>query len=105
MRKKCFSDKVTLIKDLLLLLTPLAVGAVLVMGIITVNLIVNTSPQAINMKRAQEKAIMSKQADRDRAEFDRLRRKHGLAATAVVIYEPEQTPYYYGIRNEKIALK
>lgn len=105
MKKNGFPDKITLIKDLLLLLMPIVVGVGLVMGIITVNLIVDTSPQAIDIKRAQESAIRSKQADRDRAQFDRLRRKHGLAATAVVIYEPEKTPYYYGLDNEKIALK
>jgi hypothetical protein len=73
--------------------------------IATANLISSTSSEAIEIKRAQELAIIFKQVERDRVKFERLRRKHGLAATAVVIYEPGETPYYYGSGNVKIALK
>ena len=83
----------------------IVVLAGLALIIATVNLIADASPKAIEIKRAQELAIIFKQGERDRAEFERLRRKHGLAATAVVIYEPGGMPYYYGSGNEKIALK
>jgi len=83
----------------------IVVLAGLMLIIATVNLIADASPKAIEIKRAQELAIIFKQGERDRAEFERLRRKHGLAATAVVIYEPGETPYYYGSGNEKLALK
>lgn len=105
MRKKTFHDKIASIRAILRVLMPIAILAGLVLGIVTVNLIAYTSPQAIKIKQAQELAIISKQAERDRAEFDRLRRKHGLAATAVVIYEPGETPCYYGSGNKKISLK
>jgi len=107
MKKKDLSDKPRLIKAILQILLPIAVGAGLVIGVVTVDSTICTSPhQTAEIKRVQEKlAIMRRQAERDRAEFDRLRRKHGLEATAVVIYEPERTPYYYGSGNEKIALK
>ena len=77
----------------------------LMLIIATVNLIADATPGAIEIKRAQELAIIFKQGERDRAEFQRLRKKHGLAATAVVIYEPGETPYYYGPGSAKIALK
>ena len=83
----------------------IVVLAGLVLIIATVNLIADASPKATEIKRMQELAIIFKQGERDRAEFQRLRRKHGLAATVVVIYEPGETPYYYGSGNEKVALK
>ena len=105
MRKNTFPDKIALIKNILRVLIPIVVLAGLVLIIATANLIAEVSPKAIEIKRAQELAIVFKQGERDRAEFERLRRKHGMAATAVVIYEPGGTPYYYGSGNEKIALK
>ena len=105
MRKNTFPDIIALIKTILRVLIPIAVMAGLVLVIVAVNLIADASPKAIEIKRAQELAIIFKQGERDRAEFQRLRRKHGLAATVVVIYEPGETPYYYGSGNEKIALK
>ena len=105
MRRNTFPEKIALIKTIWRVLIPMVLLASLVFVIVAVNLIASTSPKAIEIKRAQELAIIFKQFERDRAEFERLRRKHGLAATAVVIYEPEETPYYYGSGNEKIALK
>jgi hypothetical protein len=93
------------VKKVLRLLMPASVLALLFTGIATVNLIADSSPQAVKIKRAQELAIMNRQAERDRTEFERLRKKHGLAATAVVIYEPGVTPYYYRQDGVKIALK
>jgi hypothetical protein len=105
MRENTFPEKIALIKTILRVLIPIVVLAGLVLVIATVNLIADASPKAIEIKRVQELAIIFKQGERDRAEFERLRRKHGLAATAVVIYEPGETPYYYGSGNEKVALK
>lgn len=107
MIKNNLSNKTALIKTVLRILTPIAVGTCLTIGIIAVDLTIYPSPrQTIEIKQAQQElAIIRIQARRDRAEFDRLRRKHGLAATAVVIYEPEKPPYYYGSGNKKIALK
>jgi len=107
MKKSDSSDNPALTKAILRALLLIAVAAGLVIGIVVVDLTICTSPhQTAEIKQAQEKlATMRRQAERDRAEFDRLRRKHGLEATAVVIYEPERTPYYYGSDNEKIALK
>jgi hypothetical protein len=104
-RTNTFHDKIAPIKAILWALMPTTVVAGLVLGIIMLNLIVDASPQTIKIKRAQELAIMQKQAKRDKPEFDRLRKKHGLAATAVVIHELGETPYYYGADREKIALK
>jgi hypothetical protein len=96
-----------IIKAILRILPPIAVGTGLVIGIVAVDLTIYPSPHQIaEIKQAQkEVAIIRMKAERDKAEFNRLRRKHGLAATAVVIYEPEKTPYYYGFGKEKIALK
>ena len=105
MRRNTFPEKIALIKTIRRVLIPIVVLAGLMLVIATANLISSTSPEAIEIKRAQELAIIFKQVERDRAEFEQLRRKHGLAATAVVIYEPGETPYYYGSGNEKIALK
>jgi hypothetical protein len=105
MSKKNYPEIIALLKYVWRFVMPAVVLAGLVSGLIIVNLIVDTSPQTVEIKRAQELAIIHRQAERDRADFERLRKKHGLAATAVVIYEPGETPYYYGSANEKIALK
>lgn len=105
MRKRTFADKIAIIRMILRIIMPLTVLASLALGIVIVNLIAETSPPSIEIQRAQEMAIMHKQAQRDKSEFERLRKKHGLTATTVVIYEPGEAPYYYKYGNEKIALK
>lgn len=94
-------------KKILWAVIPVAAGAGLLLSIILLNLIVDALPQplSIEIKRAQQLAIMQKQAERDTPVFDKLRRKHGLKATAVVIYDQGKTPYYYNAHHEKIALK
>ena len=105
MRKNIFPDKIALLKTIRRVLIPITVPAGLMIIMAMVNSIVDASPKSIEIKRAQELAIIFKQIERDRAEFQQLRKKHGLAATAVVIYEPGETPYYYGSGKEKIALE
>jgi hypothetical protein len=87
------------------ILKQMAIVAVLLLCIIAVNIAVTTSPEARRISQAQELAIAQRQSERDRADFERLRKKHGLEATRVVIYEPGETPYYYGSLNQKIELK
>lgn len=105
MRKNTFPDKIALLKTIRQALIPIVVPAGLMLILAAVNLIVDASPKTIEIKRAQELAIIFKQIERDKTEFEQLRRKHGLAATAVVIYEPGEKPYYYGSGKEKIALE
>ena len=87
------------------ILKQMALVAVLLLCIIAVNLAVTTSPEARRISLAQELAIAQRQAERDKADFERLRKKHGREATRVVIYEPGQTPYYFGASNARIELK
>jgi hypothetical protein len=105
MRTNILGGKIILLDAGRQMLKQMAVVAALLLCIIAVNLAVNTSPEAQRITQAQELAIAQKQLERDKAEFDRLRIKHGLEATKVVIYEPGETPYYYGSRNEKVELK
>jgi hypothetical protein len=86
------------------ILKQMAIVAILLLCIIAVNIAVTTSPEARRINQAQELAIAQRQSERE-TDFERLRKKHGLEATRVVIYEPGEAPYYYGSRNEKIELK
>jgi hypothetical protein len=105
MNENYFPEKIAGIRSVLRALLPIAVMAGLLLCLGMVNFIADKTPQADQTRRAQELSIIYMQAERDRAEFTRLRKKHGLAATTVVIYEPGEIPYYYGAGAEKIALK
>lgn len=105
MRTNTFFNRIIFLDAGRAILKQIAIVAVLILCIIAVNIAVNTSPEARRINQAQELAIAQKQSERDKADFERLRKKHGLEATRVVIYEPGETPYYYGSRDEKIELK
>ncbi len=103
-RKNTFQNIIALTKVVLPVLTPITILAGLLLGMVMVNLSINELPPAIKTKQEQELATIRRHAERDRAQFDRLRKKHGSAA-AVVITEPGENSFYYGPGNEGIALK
>jgi uncharacterized protein YpmB len=88
-----------------LMLKQIIITAILFLCIIGVNIFIDTASETQRINREQELAIARKHYERDKVDFERLRKKHGLEATRVVIYEPGKTPYYYGSVNEKIKLK
>jgi hypothetical protein len=105
MRTKTFFGGIILLEAGRGVLKQMAIVAFLLLCIVAVNIAVKTSPEARRVSQEQESAIGQRQSQRDKADFERLRKKHGLLATRVVIYEPGEKPYYYGSHNEKIELK
>jgi hypothetical protein len=67
------------------ILRQIAIVAVLLLCIIAMNIAVNTSPVTRRIGQTQELAIAQKQYERDKADFEQLRKKHGPEAAGVVI--------------------
>lgn len=87
------------------MLKQIVIVAILFLCIIGVNIFFDTVPKTRRINQARDLAIARRQYERDKIEFEKLRKKHGLETTQVVIYEPGKTPYYYGSGNEKSELK